>query len=401
MSLRSVVIKSFMVASTSVALLIKLIYQCLTKRKVANNRKTICVIRLDKTVGDTVMNSSFLKTLRELNPEARIILVVHKNSFALVQTSDVVDEIKIYNPGNSLKYSLLNRLYKTLKFVSKEFDCIPDMTIVPRYDEDHNAAFISLFTLAPVRVAWSENTTLRKSLLNYSFDRLATKLVFSADLKHEVERGTEVLNSIYGTEVPEPQELDIWLTQNEVNVARNKFNLNDESKRYVCLGISSGHSILKQWPLEYFRDIAQNLYDDDNSTVFVLLGAKGDIEQGNEFVNICNSELTFLNLIAKTTLRETGAILKSCSLYIGNDSGNIHLAAAANIPAIGLYGSSCSHRFSPWGSSCHFIAIEKECGPCKNGHIIDRCSVCIYDKPLCMYELTVDMVHSKVKELSK
>lgn len=400
MSLRTFCVKFFMLISTCTALLIKRIYQCLTKRELSKIRKTICVVRLDKTVGDTVMNSAFLKTLRELNPDARIILIAHKNTFSLVQNSTVVDDIKIYNPGDSLKYSLLNRLYKTLHFVCKELDCIPDITIVPRFDEDHNAAFISLFSLAPIRVAWAESVTRRKSLLNYSFDNLATKIIYSKELKHEVERGTEILRTIYDFKIPSPQSLDIWLTESEIEDAKNKFSLNKIEKKYICLGISSGHSPLKQWPLTHFRDLAHQIYANDSTVVFVLLGAKNDIEQGKEFVELCGSKIPFLNFISQTTLRETGAILNACHLYIGNDSGNIHLAAAVNIPAIGLYGSSCSHRFSPWGKLCDVIAIEKSCGPCSKGHIIDRCSICIYEQPLCMQELEVTMVYEKLKSLS-
>lgn len=400
MSLKTLLIKSFMYASTSLALVMKPIYQVATKRRLSSQQKNICVIRLDKTVGDTVMNSAFLQSLRMQNPDARITLVVHRNSYALVEKSTIVDEIKIYNPGNSLKYSLINRLYKTLSFVIKEFSYIPDITIVPRYDEDHNAAFISLFTLAPQRVAWTEKTTERKSLLNYSFDRLSTTLVRSNVLRHEVERGVELLNAAFNTQLTERHDLDIWLTDEEVLAATLKYQLSREGN-YICLGLSSGHSVLKQWPLEYFAELAKKLYAEDNRRIFVLLGAKGDVVQGNQFIEMCGPELPVVNLIAKTTLRETGAILKLCSLYVGNDSGNIHLASAAKILVIGLYGSSCAHRFSPWGKLSHCIANEKECGPCAQGHIIDRCSTCIYDKPLCMYEITADQVCEEIKNLSK
>jgi ADP-heptose:LPS heptosyltransferase len=388
-----------MLISILIALFVKNIYQRLSKRELSKRGKTICVVRLDKTVGDTVMNSAFLKTLRELNPDSRIVLIMHKNTFSLVKNSTAVDEVKIYNPGDSLKYSLLNRLYYTLRFVCKELDCIPDITIVPRFDEDHNAAFISLFSLAPVRVAWSERVTLRKSLLNYSFDKLATKVVYSNVLQHEVERGTEILRAIYGSKVPLPQSLDTWLTANEVEDAKSKFVLNETGKKYICLGISSGHSPLKQWPLSYFKDLAVQLYAHDNTVVFVLLGAESDIEQGKAFMALFDQKVPILNCISETTLRETGAILNACHLYIGNDSGNVHLAAAANIPTIGLYGSSCSHRFSPWGKLCDVIAIEKECGPCSGGHVIDRCSVCIYEQPVCMQELKVTTVYEKCKNL--
>lgn len=401
MSSKALLIKCFMYFSVSLALAIKSIYQLLTNRKISQQQKNICVIRLDKTVGDTVMNSAFLKSLRGQHPEARITLVVHKNSYSLVEKSTVVDEVKIYNPGNSLKYSLINRLYKTLKFVVAEFSYIPDIAIVPRFDEDHNAAFISLFSLAPVRAAWTEKTTVRKSLLNYSFDRMSTNIVTSSVLRHEVERGTELLKALFKNfNINEHHELDIWLTEKEVSDVTVKYQF-DVTRNYICLGISSGHSVLKQWPLDYFVHLAKKLYSEDSSRIFILLGAKGDIHQGSQFIDMCGHEIPVINLIAKTTLRETGAILKLCSLYVGNDSGNIHLAAAAQIPIVGLYGSSCAHRFSPWGTLSSHISHEKECGPCAQGHIIDRCSTCIYEKPLCMYEITVDQVCKKIESLSK
>jgi len=56
-----------------------------------------------------------------------------------------------------------------------------------------------------------------------------------------------------------------------------------------------------------------------------------------------------INGIAKGTPGEVAAALARCNLYIGNDSGLMHAAAAANIPTVGLFGPSYPHLYAPWG----------------------------------------------------
>ena len=59
------------------------------------------------------------------------------------------------------------------------------------------------------------------------------------------------------------------------------------------------------------------------------------------------------------TLTQTYAFMKKSSLFIGNDSGLMHLAAASNISTIGLFGPTNDKLYAPFGSNCYIIRTEE------------------------------------------
>ena len=80
-------------------------------------------------------------------------------------------------------------------------------------------------------------------------------------------------------------------------------------------------------------------------------------------------------------------------MYIGNDSGPMHLAAAVGTPTVAVWGSSDSRRWRPWGVEHRVVQNPFECNPCP-GY---RCLVA--DSPLCIESVTVDQVNAAVEEV--
>ena len=90
------------------------------------------------------------------------------------------------------------------------------------------------------------------------------------------------------------------------------------------------------------------------------------------------------------------AVMERCDVYVGNDFGPTHVAAAAGIPVIAIFGSSCPHRFHP-GERTTLVWRDLPCGPCAaTGHVLNRCKSCIYTRPLCLTEILPDEVEQAV-----
>jgi len=85
-------------------------------------------------------------------------------------------------------------------------------------------------------------------------------------------------------------------------------------------------------------------------------------------------------------------------LYIGNDAGPMHMAAAMDVPQIALFSSSCHHRFSPWVEKAKVLSSEISCNPCLQSDHPDRCHRCNFEKPSCILQITVEQVIEAVKE---
>ncbi|MFI4966605.1 MAG: glycosyltransferase family 9 protein [Caulobacterales bacterium] len=109
----------------------------------------------------------------------------------------------------------------------------------------------------------------------------------------------------------------------------------------------------KTWPLERFSRVAMRLLDPEGpmkgGRLMVLGGPEdGKLAKGLRDVVMRNQ---FINLTEDTDLLTAHACLKRARLFIGNDSGAMHLAAAAGAPTLGLFGPSDEQLYGPWGEN--------------------------------------------------
>jgi len=105
-------------------------------------------------------------------------------------------------------------------------------------------------------------------------------------------------------------------------------------------------------------------------------------------------------LVSGASLVELAGLLGRCSLYVGNDSGPMHIAAALGVPTIGIYGSSSPERTSPRGlKGAQHISISASfaCSPCRE-RFFDECPSppTPDERPPCLNEISVEMVADAV-----
>ena len=79
-----------------------------------------------------------------------------------------------------------------------------------------------------------------------------------------------------------------------------------------------------------------------------MFGADGERASVTPLLEGLPSE-KLIDLIGRTDLPLAAACLQRCALYVGNDSGLMHLAAAAGVPTLGLFGPSPDVHYAPWG----------------------------------------------------
>ncbi len=107
----------------------------------------------------------------------------------------------------------------------------------------------------------------------------------------------------------------------------------------------------KQWPPLRFAELAGRLTASDGplpGARVVLLGGPGEEETAQPVLRAI-PENRITDLVGRVDLLTAYACLRKAALYIGNDSGLMHLAAAAGIPTLGLFGPSREVHYAPWG----------------------------------------------------
>jgi ADP-heptose:LPS heptosyltransferase len=113
----------------------------------------------------------------------------------------------------------------------------------------------------------------------------------------------------------------------------------------------------KTWPLERFSRVAIRLLGSDGpmrgGRLMVLGGAnERKTAQG---LKDCVPRNRFIDLAGQVDLVTAFACLQRARLFVGNDSGTMHLAAAAGIPTLGLFGPSDERRYAPWGPNARLV----------------------------------------------
>lgn len=201
-----------------------------------------------------------------------------------------------------------------------------DLAILPRWDSDYyHGTFLLYFSGALWRVGYSENVNAYKKRLNGSFDRLLTHVLEDSTLKHEVEHNLDVIRFFEG-EVREDR-LELWIGEEDEAFAQRILNslrtLNDD----LLIAFGPGASAPKRmWPLANFIELGAWLKSEYNTRI-VVIGGKGEELLGQELQRQLGDAI--ITVVGQTTLRQASALLKYCCLYIGNDAGPMHLAAAA------------------------------------------------------------------------
>ena len=110
-----------------------------------------------------------------------------------------------------------------------------------------------------------------------------------------------------------------------------------------------------------------------------------------------------IRLVKGASLVQLGAVVERCGLYVGNDSGPMHLAAALGVPTVGIYGPSSPDRTGPRGAvEAPHLAVSAffECSPCRERFFEECPSPPTADgRPPCLGVLTVDTVVDQVDRL--
>jgi heptosyltransferase-2 len=147
----------------------------------------------------------------------------------------------------------------------------------------------------------------------------------------------------------------------------------------IAPGASYGAA--KCWPPKRFTQLADRLISECAADV-IFFGSPGEKEISDRIRSKMNSPA--ISLVGETSMREFAALLASCSLFIGNDSGAMHVAAAVGLPVIGIFGSTDPEGTAPVTEQFGLAREHVSCSPC----FLRRCPV----DHRCMTRISVDSV---------
>jgi len=148
----------------------------------------------------------------------------------------------------------------------------------------------------------------------------------------------------------------------------------------------------KIWPNERFADVAARLIERYGFKVLVIAGPK-DLALAESVIKHMHKPA--INLAGKTSVSQLASVLKRCNLFISNDSGPVHIAAALGTPVISIFGRNqkglSPTRWGPTGKKGRILHKEVGCIECLAHN-------CVKDF-VCLKAITVDDVVEVVDSL--
>jgi heptosyltransferase-2 len=359
--------------------------------------RRILVVRLDR-IGDVTMMGSFLRELRRGFPAAWVTLVVSPAAFNLVEACPYVNEVLIFR-------------HPTVRFLRQGVRLVRalllgwgrlrrgryDLALAPRWDADSFAGpLLCLFSGARWRVAYSERVNAEKACFNRGYDRFFTHTIDRRLCRHEVESNLDLLRCL-GVE-PAEDRLELWWTREDserVEAVLQAGGLGG-GERLVALAPGAADA-RRVWPLSRFAEVGKWVQREYGARV-VIMGGVAERAAGILLEEHLNPGA--MSVAGQLTVRQTGVLLRRCALFVGNDSGPMHLAAAAQVPVVAI--SACGQnsspcldqspaRFGPWGVPHHVLQPDRATPPC-----VDRC---IAPSPHCILGVTVPRVTEAIRTL--
>ena len=323
------------------------------------------LIRSTNWIGDAVITTPAVRTIRENFPESEITMLVHPWVSDVFRYSPRVDQLFIYEKkGRHKGLKGMLRLAGELRL--QQFDCAILL---------QNAFEAALITMvAGIQVRGGYTTDARRLLLTHGVDK-------EPDLikKHQVHYYQRMVRGL-GLRTS-PNELELFIPGEQIDAAKRLIE-QSTSMQYgdvPLIGFNPGaaYGPAKRWPAEKYAKLAEMICRRTDARI-VLFGSGADRETAAEIIaHAGKASGRMIDLTGSTSLIEAMALIGECSVFVTNDSGLMHVGAALHTPMVAIFGSTDHIATGPYSDNATVIRKPLSCSPCKKTHCPEKHFQCM------------------------
>ncbi|MBI5183569.1 MAG: glycosyltransferase family 9 protein [Nitrospinae bacterium] len=339
--------------------------------------KRILIVKLG-SIGDVVHGLPLLKTLRKNYPSAYIVWVVESKAREILQGNKDLDEIIVINTRELRKrvnLSTINEMIGKIKVLrSKGFDLAIDIQGLIK------SGVIAYLSRAIVRIGFNRGDA--REPLNRLFMTIEPPLI-GKDI-HVIDKNLSLLrflglNSFSKEFTIQTSPADEWYID---DLFKEKGI--DLSNGLIVINTGVGFKT-KGWPAKNYAELSRRIMDELNKKVILIWGP-GEEGLVREISDMMHHKPIIPPL---TTIKQATALIRRCEMFIGGDTGPLHIASALKIPTVAIFGPTDPIRNGPYGDNHTVIHKDLVCSGCYKR----RCQTME-----CMKGITAEEVYRAVKE---
>jgi lipopolysaccharide heptosyltransferase II len=346
------------------------------------DRKKILILEL-QGIGNTLLTFPMIKELRAHFPNSHITAIVaDKGAQELLQANKDINRVILM--GLTSK-----DLLKTIIRIRDDKYDIAIAAFPPCLRND----FLMLFVRSEIKIGVPDERPIGR-LISYVYNRKnkPSRRMHDKDENLSLIRclGIETDYSLVPVlDVPEADNQYLSKFLEAYNVDQNE----------LLIGIHPGSSngmICKRWPSENFVRLAGILISKYNAKI-ILFGGKDNKELLSNISGLMGKSV---HIIYGEELLNVGSIIKECRLFVSNDSGLMHLAAAVGTPVVAMFGATDPNRTGPCGENNLIVKSEVKCSPCYT-LMTAQLNKCARKTTECMRSISVNRVLEEIENKLK
>ena len=333
------------------------------------------LVRSQNWIGDVVIATASFRCIRRSFPDASISVVAKPWVIPILAHNPHIDEIIEYD-GKGVHKGIPGMLRLTRYLRTRRFK---GAILLQRAFE---AALIAFLARIPQRMGYT--TDARGFLLTHKA-RAAKEEFNIPRLEHDLK-----LLEGFGLKLGKKEPL-LPVGREQKGRAERRLRELGIGMDEPLVGFSPGAvgSELKRWYPERFAELAQRIREAYSGKV-LLFGGPDEQQLGDEICRMAANP-GVLNLAGHTSLEEAIALIGLCGMFVTNDSGLMHVAAALDVPLVCIFGPTDPGRTAPWSQRYVLVRDEGvECYGCKMRK-------CDHDHK-CMDRITVEQAYQGVQE---
>ena len=312
-------------------------------------------------IGDALMFTPALKLISVAEPDSEIdALVMLKGAKDIFERNKNINKVIYFD---FLREGAFNSL-RFLLSLRKKYDA--SINVYPSNRKEYN--IISFLIGAKKRAGVKY---LRKNTQNFGF--LNNVRFTEEDSLHNVQTNIVLVEKLLNVEFDEEPDLDFPLHKEDESYAASYLGNLRIGEGDLMIGFHPGSAtlknhILRRWEPEKFAELGKKLINEYNAKIVIFGGP-----EENELKNLINDKInsgissnqTASSFIVNTeNLAQSAAIMKSCKLFISNDSSLMHVASAMKLIVIAIIGPTNPAYIYPWNTKHKIVSIGLNCSPC-------------------------------------
>jgi predicted lipopolysaccharide heptosyltransferase III len=333
-----------------------------------------------RNLGEAVLDTANMRALKNFRPDLKITTLVEAPYADLYAADPQIEVIPLPRSERDRRSSLAARLSVIGEIRRRKFAAVINLHGGP------TSAAVTFLSRAKHRVGASHFRS------GYAYNlRIphAEDILGRKDL-HTVEYqfGQFKWLGLPGAE-PEPTHLYVAPPFRQSASAALREAGIDPEKPYVTLA-PTNEFYTKRWAPERYAAVAESLVA--RGFQIVMTGAPTE-EQRAQLAETQAASKHHLAGLTSLSVGELVAVIAGAKLFVGNDSGPAHIAAAVKTPLVALFGPASAVRWSPWRAPSVLIQNYFPCNPCA----MYTCEA--FDEPECIRSITVDQVMQAIDQL--